>query len=345
MTGAPRKPAAFRIDEEGVVMVPAGESAPAGARIVVEAEPEPAREAPPLPVVPTPRRRGIRWGRLFWTGLGGLVSLGVGLSVDALIRDLFQRAEWLGWVGVAFAAAALLAVAGIAGREIAGLSRLARIDRLRLQAEAAVEADDAAAASAAVRDFSALYAERPETARGRAAIAGHLKEVIDGRDLVALAEADVLAPFDATARRLVADAAKRVSVVTAVSPRAAVDVIFVLVAILGLIRKLADLYGGRPGLVGFVRLTRHVIGHLAVTGSMAVGDGLVQQIVGHGIAARLSARLGEGVVNGLLTARVGLAAIDVCRPLPFVALPRPGVSDVMGGIVSKGEGDANRTAD
>lgn len=337
MTGSPRKPAAFRIDDEGVVVVPAGESAPAGARVVVEAEAGPIGEPAPLPAVRLPERRGIRWGRLFWAGLGGLVSLGVGLSVDALIRDLFARAEWLGWVGVGFAAAALVAVVGIVSREVAGITRLARIDRLRLAADAAAETDDGPAAAAVVRDLSALYAERPDLARGRAAVAGHLKEVIDGRDLIGLAEGDLLAAMDGAARRLVSDAAKRVSVVTAVSPRAVVYVIFVLVAVLGLIRKLAVLYGGRPGFLGFVRLTRHVVGHLAVTGGMAVGDGLVQQIVGHGIAARLSARLGEGVVNGLLTARVGLAAIDVCRPLPFVALPRPGVSDVMSGIVSKGD--------
>jgi putative membrane protein len=62
---------------------------------------------------------------------------------------------------------------------------------------------------------------------------------------------------------------------------------------------------------------------------MAAGDSLVQQLLGHGIAARLSARLGEGVVNGLLTARVGIAAIEVCRPLPFVNGRPPRLADVM----------------
>ena len=35
-------------------------------------------------------------------------------------------------------------------------------------------------------------------------------------------------------------------------------------------------------------------------------------------------------MNGALTARVGVAAIDVCRPLPFAALPRPKVSNLIG---------------
>jgi putative membrane protein len=99
-------------------------------------------------------------------------------------------------------------------------------------------------------------------------------------------------------------AAQRVSVVTAVSPRALIDVLFVFVAAMRLIRQLARLYGGRPGTLGMISLLRHVIGHLAITGGMAVGDSLVQQVLGHGIAAKLSQRLGEGVLNGLLTARL-----------------------------------------
>ena len=115
---------------------------------------------------------------------------------------------------------------------------------------------------------------------------------------------------------------------TAISPRAIVDVLFVGAQAVRLIRRLSEIYGGRPGLIGFLRLARSVGAHLAITGGMAVGDSLVQQVLGHGLAARLSARLGEGVLNGMLTARVGLSAMAVCRPMPFATKKAPGVSDV-----------------
>jgi putative membrane protein len=86
-----------------------------------------------------------------------------------------------------------------------------------------------------------------------------------------------------------------------------------------------------------ISLLRHVITHLAITGGMAAGDTLLQQMLGHGIAAKLSQRLGEGVLNGLLTARLGLAAIDVTRPLPFTALPRPALTDLAGDLLRKRE--------
>jgi putative membrane protein len=68
---------------------------------------------------------------------------------------------------------------------------------------------------------------------------------------------------------------------------------------------------------------------------MAAGDSLIQQFLGHGIATKLSARLGEGVLNGLMTARLGLAAIEVTRPLPFAALPRPALSDIAGDLIRR----------
>ena len=93
----------------------------------------------------------------------------------------------------------------------------------------------------------------------------------------------------------------------------------------------------RPGTLGMISLLRHVITHLAITGGMAAGDTLLQQMLGHGIAAKLSQRLGEGVLNGLLTARLGLAAIDVTRPLPFTALPRPALTDLASDLLRKRE--------
>ena len=157
---------------------------------------------------------------------------------------------------------------------------------------------------------------------------------MDGRDLLALAERDLIAPLDARAKALASAAARRVSVVTAVSPRAFFDVLYVLWESLRLIRRIAALYGGRPGALGLLRLLKAVLSHLAVTGSMAVGDTILQQFVGHGLAGRLSAKLGEGVVNGLMTARIGFSAINVCRPLPFLAEERPRLKDLTADLVS-----------
>ena len=73
---------------------------------------------------------------------------------------------------------------------------------------------------------------------------------------------------------------------------------------------------------------------------MALTDDLIGSVAGGGILSKLSRRFGEGVVNGALTARVGLAAMELCRPLPFAALEKPGtsatISRALAGIVNRG---------
>jgi putative membrane protein len=100
---------------------------------------------------------------------------------------------------------------------------------------------------------------------------------------------------------------------------------------------MAELYEGRTGAFGSIRLLRKVLGHLAVTGVASIGDGLVQQVIGHGVASRLSARLGEGVLNGLMTARVGISAMEVCRPAPFHTVERPKLSAVLKTLTARAE--------
>jgi len=267
--------------------------------------------------------------------------LAVGVALDSLLRDLFARADWLGWLGLALIALFVLAVLALVGRELAGLFRLKHIARLRLESDDAALRNDRDAAVASVRALLALYSNRADTAKARRLVGAHLGEIIDGRDLLVLAERDLLAPLDARAKALASAAARRVSVVTAVSPRAFVDVLFVLWEAVRLIRRLAEVYGGRPGALGLFRLLKAVISHLAVTGSIAVGDTILQQFVGHGLAGRLSAKLGEGVVNGLMTARIGLSAMDVCRPLPFLAEERPRLKDLAGDLVTFREREAD----
>ena len=323
-----QKPQVFRLDAGDVEIAP-----PSDAPVPVRSGDAVLEEmaAPPPPAMSF-------WSRLFWTGFGGLVSLAFGIAVSTLIDDLFTRAQWLGWVGVA--ALALFLVGGfvLLGREVFALRSLARLDTLRERAAKALLDKDDRAAAAVAADLVAAMAGNARTARGRAAVAAALADgIVDGAQRLRIVEREILEPLDREATRLVAEAARRVSVVTAVSPRAAIDLAMVFATAVRLIRRIAELYGGRPGTFGMVKLLRHVLAHMALTGGMAAGDTILDQIVGHGLAAKLSAKLGEGVLNGLLTARLGITAIEVTRPLPYIGAPRPDVRDLVGDAISLGD--------
>src|SRR3954470_5863458 len=332
-----RRPATFKLDDPHVTVIDADNEPGRLARGTIRITPEADPALLPVPIEEpiVPLRRGFRWGALFWTALGGLVLLGTGLGVVNLVEDLFARSEGFGFLGLGFAILATLALLVIVAREAFSVARLAAIEKLHRRAVEALLNDDRPASRTIVQDLLRIAHGNPRLARARTALAGHADDIIDGADLIRLAERELMTPLDQEARRLVSSAAQRVSLVTAVSPRALVDVLFVLAASLRLVRQLARLYGGRPGTLGLIKLMRHVIAHLAITGGMAASDGLVQQVLGHGLAAKLSQRLGEGVLNGLLTARLGLAAIDVTRPLPFTALPRPALADLARDLLRK----------
>ncbi len=207
-----------------------------------------------------------------------------------------------------------------------------RIDRLRTGVDAARAAEDTAAARDVATGLLTLYAGRGDMGWASARLREALPDAMDAGEVLQLSETLLMAPLDQSARRAVEQAARQVATVTALVPLALADVVTALLANLRMIRTIAAIYGGRSGLIGSWRLFRSVMAHLVATGAVAVGDDLIHSVAGGGLLSKLSRRFGEGVINGALTARVGIAAIEVCRPLPFAELPRPRVT----GLVSRG---------
>lgn len=310
----PRRPTAFRIASEDERGTRTKRRTISPTRIKFEPdEPQGALVVPPAPL-PAPRR--TRWGRILIGALAGLVSIWAGLAVTRLVEDLFARSETLGWAAAGLAGLAGFAALAIIIREIWGLVRLGRIEHIQADAAHALNHDDAAAAGRALAGLRSLYLGRPDAALGLQALAEHANAVMDPADRVRLADRDLVSGFDEEAHRIIARAARRVTMLTAVTPAAALDILFVAAQNLRMLREIATLYGGRPSTLSTLRLARMVVRHLAVAGGLALSDSLIQHVLGKGIIGRLSARFGEGAVNGILTARIGLAARDVCRPIP-----------------------------
>lgn len=307
------------------------EAAPQGRR------PGPA-EAPPILDAPAPEGRAMQLAarlgarrmsapaRLFWSSLGALLVLALSLAAWDFVTGLLARSPALGGLASLLLGLLLLALLALALREAAAWVRLGRLDDIRQQAEAALAQTDLRAAGQVVDRLSALNAGRADLAQARDRLAARRAEVLDPDALLELAETELLSRPDAEARREIEAAARQVATVTAFVPLALADVAAALFANLRMIRRIAEIYGGRAGILGGWRLLRAVLTHLVATGAVAVGDDLLGSLAGGGILAKVSRRFGEGVVNGALTARVGVAAMQVCRPLPFRALPPPRVS-------------------
>jgi len=280
------------------------------------------------------------WRFAVWA-FGALFGFGLGVAAWEFVSGLMARNPVLGWTAFVLVGLAVLALLGLALREWAGFARLARLDGLREQALAARVEADLKAARVVVAALVRLYAARGDTAWGRARLAERQDEVLDADALLSLAEVELLVPLDGEARLVVEAAARQVALVTALVPLALADVATALFANLRMIRRIAEIYGGRAGSFGSLRLLRRVFASLVATGAVALTDDLIGTVAGGGVLSKVSRRFGEGVINGALTARVGVAAMEQCRPMPFVACARPGisalVSKALAGLWSRGQ--------
>ncbi|ALG89690.1 MULTISPECIES: YcjF family protein [Actibacterium] len=304
----------------------AGAETPATAPPVPDGAPDmPTGQAMQTMAVLAARRRS-RLGRFFWGALVALIGFVASVMAWDFITGLLSRNTVVGTVALGLVVLVLVACVLVALREVAAFARLRRVDSLHHAAEAALVADDLAAARVVTGRLEQLYHGREDLAWGRQRFDERKGEMLDTDGLLALAELELLAPLDAAAAREIEAAARQVAAVTALVPLALADLIAALTSNLRMIRRIAEIYGGRAGVLGSWRLTQVVMTHLVATGAVAVGDDMLGSFAGGGVLSKVSRRFGEGVVNGALTARVGVAAMEVCRPLPFVRKKRPSVT-------------------
>ena len=262
--------------------------------------------------------RGIRWGSIMLSAMAALASLAAGLWFTRFVSVAVERQDWIGWVAAALMVIIALALAVLVLRELIGFRRLARLSRLRKTMRTLVVTPDLQKERAAVALLSRHYRGRADMTWGLARLAEHKGDVLAPGELMRLADRELLAPLDLEARRVILKSAKRVATVAAISPMMWIAVGYVLVENVRMFRSIATLYGGRPGTLGALRLARLVVGHIIATGGIAMTDDLIGQFIGQDMLRRLSRRLGEGAFNGALTARLGVAAVEVIRPLPFL---------------------------
>jgi putative membrane protein len=124
----------------------------------------------------------------------------------------------LGWLALGIAAVAGLAALAIIAREIWALARLRRIEHIQVDAAHAINADDAAAAKRAIDQLKSLYAPRADAQLGLKELKQYESDIMDGRDRIKLAERHLVAWRDGEAHRIIAHAARRITLLTTVRP-------------------------------------------------------------------------------------------------------------------------------
>ncbi|MBF0142718.1 MAG: DUF697 domain-containing protein [Magnetococcales bacterium] len=273
-----------------------------------------------------------------WTGgrrgRGWLLALGTLLTAVALL-DTWQfltarfADHWsLGLVFSLLFAFLGMTLGGLVWREYRSLKRLRewrglgeRLGRIR-------DGGGPDEAEPMLGRLGLLLQSRPDNRKGLERFHRQSDPHLGDDELIMLFEREVLAPWDREAKELIVREATAVAVMTAANPMVWIDGLLFLWRNLLLVRKIAEIYGNHPGHTGMGYLLRGVgRGLLGATATDVMAEGMAE-ILGGSLAAVVMAQLGEGMANGLFTARVGLQAMAVCRPIPFAAGERPRLGDL-----------------
>jgi putative membrane protein len=279
-------------------------------------EPE-ATPAPLVPVVPPSPGPARPWRRLlFWSA--GLLLFGLlGLEAHDLLVELFDRSAWLGGAFALLLGGLVAGMFGVVGREAISLARLARVEHLRRDGERLMTSEVHGQAGELLERIEHLYGKRPDSSDALRQFRALASDALNDGEQLRLFATTVLGPLDQRAYQLVRRGARDIGALTALSPLGLLDSALVLTRTLAMLRAIARLYGVRPGAASSARLLRQtLLNVLAADVGELLSDAAVEA-TGATLLGALSAKAGQGVMNGLLAARLGLGAMQICRPLPF----------------------------
>ena len=137
------------------------------------------------------------------------------------------------------------------------------------------------------------------------------------QELLDLFELRVLSKADAQASQQIHQAAADAAMAVAISPFALADMLLVLWRTSKLLRQMAEIYGASLGQLRSLILIKRLFAALLWAGSSELALDLGSDLLGAELTSKLSMRSGQGLIAGLLVARLGLAAQQLLRPLPL----------------------------
>ncbi|GGI75321.1 TIGR01620 family protein [Shewanella gelidii] len=149
----------------------------------------------------------------------------------------------------------------------------------------------------------------------------------DSEKLV-LFERTVVQKQDTIAKKLVSRFAAESALLLAASPLAIVDMAIILWRNQRMINQIAQVYGIELGYWSRIRLIKGIVTNIVYAGTTEIITDLGTQLFSVEMSHRLSARLGQGLGGGLLTARLGYQAMALCRSVPFTTDSRPKLSKI-----------------
>jgi putative membrane protein len=141
-------------------------------------------------------------------------------------------------------------------------------------------------------------------------------------ELLQLYSRSVLSKIDEKAMAEIARFSTEAIVLVALSPVAIIDMLIILWRNLRMINKVSGLYGLKLGYWSRIKLIKQVFVNMVYAGTSELIADFGTDMIGADLLGKLSGRLAQGLGAGMLTARLGVKTMELCRPIPFENKPK-----------------------
>lgn len=150
----------------------------------------------------------------------------------------------------------------------------------------------------------------------------------NSQEVLFLFSQNVLQPIDKQVKKLISQNAVENAIIIAISPLAIVDVLMMAWRNIVLVNKITKMYGMELGYFSRLKLFKMVLTNMVFAGATEMATDIGMEFFSQNLTAKLSMRAAQGIGAGLLTARLGIKAMEFCRPVAFSKNERPKLSVV-----------------
>ncbi|WP_372739367.1 TIGR01620 family protein [Neptunomonas sp.] len=262
-----------------------------------------------------PKKKSSRWTKVFSASIVALLSVGVISEIYRLVNWGFDTHPVLGVTFVAVTGIATISGLIWTWQGLKGLRQLKQTEALHAEADALRHQKTHGQAVPLLKKLDSYYENTAVNKSFKEALQQIDSAYNDG-EIIRYISQHALKDQDEAARRCVHRYSVQSGIMVALSPYATFDMWLVGWRNLKMLREITDIYGISPGAVTQWNLLKKVLHNIAFAGLSEMTIHASSHVLGSSLTSTVSARAGQGIGAGLFTARSGLQAIRLCRPLP-----------------------------
>lgn len=282
-----------------------------------------------LPVAPRPvKTHSGRWLLL----AGGLVGVGALVELGLFLADKWQHNTLVASTYTAGLVLLLLCLGKVLIGEIRSLGKLKKLQQWQGTANRLQQSEQQGGAVRFIKRLSQRCDY--QSTDGYQQWLNTLDSSHNDAEVVALYSQTVLKPLDVQAEQVVYRWSSEAALLVAISPLAITDMLILGWRNIKMIDKLCEVYGVKLGYWSRISLIRTVFRNMIYTGATELIADIGMDLLGAELVGRVSTRFTQGMGAGLLTARLGYQAINLCRPIPFTAKQKPRLKSIYSQLIT-----------